>query len=166
MRQAGLERMSAPTFFTHPTLLQNTEAAENLMRWNQDARLLIIITPSQKKIMYNNHNNSPLLHDCCEISEYFSFASPVPEGNLTLFFYSSLLLCTSARRPPGNHDDENKKNQKVMKRRRENINKNIKHGHLLFDCCVHLYTSLHHYGLFSLQIKPKIVQITRRLKSF
>lgn len=50
--------------------------------------------------------------------------------------------------------------------RRENINKNIKRRHLLSDCCVHLYTSLHHYGLFSLQIKPKIVQITRRLKSF
>lgn len=56
--------------------------------------------------------------------------------------------------------------KKPMKRRRENINKNIKRRHLLFDCCVHLYTSLHHYGLFSLQIKPKIVQITRRLKSF
>lgn len=55
---------------------------------------------------------------------------------------------------------------RLANRRRENINKNIKRGHLLFDCCVHLYTSLHHYGLFSLQIKPKIVQITRRLKSF
>lgn len=55
---------------------------------------------------------------------------------------------------------------RLANRRGENINKNIKRGHLLFDCCVHLYTSLHHYGLFSLQIKPKIVQITRRLKSF
>lgn len=50
--------------------------------------------------------------------------------------------------------------------RRENINKNIKRGYLLFDCCVRLYTSLHHYGLFSLQIKPRSVHITRRQKSF
>lgn len=56
--------------------------------------------------------------------------------------------------------------KKNLMKRRENINKNIKRRHLLFDCCVHLYTSLHHYGLFSLQIKPKIVQITRRQKSF
>lgn len=51
-------------------------------------------------------------------------------------------------------------------RRRDDINKNIKRRRLLFDCCVHLYTRLHHYGLFSLQIKPESVQISRRLKSF
>lgn len=59
-----------------------------------------------------------------------------------------------------------RREERRTNRSSENINKNIKRRHLLFDCCVHLCTSLHHYGLFSLQIKPKTVQITRRLKSF
>lgn len=94
-------------------------------------------------------------------------------------FEAVLLLCTSAgakntkfphslsvlRSKTMKETKEGKKKHPV-KRRRENINKNIKRRHLLCDCCVHLYTSLHHYGLFSLQIKPEIVQITRRLKSF
>lgn len=84
-------------------------------------------------------------------------------------FKTVLFLCTSAG---ANTElslclDANQwRYEKSWWKERENINKNIKHRHLLFDCCVHLYTSLHHYGLFSLQIKPKIVQITRRLKSF
>lgn len=111
-----------------------------------------------------------------------------PEGNLSLqgqdrnsrwhvsfrfcaWIYDWSFLCTSAganTKLPLCWDPKQWRyeKKKLMKRRRENINKNIKRRHLLFDCCVHLYTSLHHYGLFSLQIKPKIVQITRRLKSF
>lgn len=93
-------------------------------------------------------------------------------------FEAVLLLCTlqeqktqsspilSLCSDPKQWRKRERKKKHPVKRRRENINKNIKRRHLLCDCCVHLYTSLHHYGLFSLQIKPEIVQITRRLKSF
>lgn len=87
---------------------------------------------------------------CAPLQEQKTQSSPI------------LSLCSD----PEQWRKRKRKKKHPVKRRRENINKNIKRRHLLCDCCVHLYTSLHHYGLFSLQIKPEIVQITRRLKSF
>lgn len=80
---------------------------------------------------------------------------------LFFFWFCCPLPCTPAGASHGGGCEARPAN-----RRRDDVNKNIKRGRLLFDCCVHLYTSLHHYGLFSLQIKPETVQISRRLKSF
>lgn len=146
-----------------------------------------LIIPSQKIHLFSALVVSPPTD--CGAFEYFwlrrAYCSSLrrPEGNLQdrdsawhslLIFFKTVLISAPLQEqtrkkktsPPRAQIPTSAERSNLMKRRRENINKNIKRRHLLFDCCVHLYTSLHHYGLFSLQIKPKIVQITRRLKSF
>lgn len=149
-------------FFT--PLLQNTEAAPKGMRWRRQERGWLITVAE----------NTPLLQEHRKTGAAHGRASPGAAAHLCLrcfctsssssssFFFLSLPswlhLC---RRQPWR-----RMRARPANRRRAGINKNIKRGRLLSDCCVRLCTSLHHYGLFSLQIKPETVQISRRLKSF